>query len=72
MRLGATLGYLSASCGFEWEGDSDCNGDNRAADRDGNSYGDCNRGSADRNCDGHRHRYPSATDRNGHRDRDSH
>ena len=27
MRLGATLGYLSASCGLEWEGDSDCDGD---------------------------------------------
>jgi len=27
MRLGATLGYLSASCGFEWEGDNDCAGD---------------------------------------------
>ena len=27
MRLGATLGYLSASCGFEWEGDDDCAGD---------------------------------------------
>jgi len=27
MRLGATLGYLSASCGFEWQGDSDCAGD---------------------------------------------
>jgi len=26
-RFGATLGYLSASCGFEWEGDSDCDGD---------------------------------------------
>lgn len=26
-RFGATLGYLSASCGFEWEGDTDCNGD---------------------------------------------
>jgi hypothetical protein len=27
MRLGATLAYMSASCGFEWEGDSDCSGD---------------------------------------------
>ena len=27
MRLGATLAYLSANCGFEWEGDSDCAGD---------------------------------------------
>jgi hypothetical protein len=27
MRLGATLAYLSASCGFEWEGDPDCSGD---------------------------------------------
>lgn len=27
MRLGATLGYLSASCGFEWESDNDCAGD---------------------------------------------
>src|SRR6185295_15471492 len=26
-RFGATLGYLSASCGFEWEGDNDCAGD---------------------------------------------
>ncbi len=26
-RLGATLGYLSASCGVEWEGDHDCAGD---------------------------------------------
>src|SRR5262245_16778412 len=27
MRLGATLAYMSASCGFEWEGDPDCSGD---------------------------------------------
>jgi hypothetical protein len=27
MRLGATLAYMSASCGFEWEGASDCSGD---------------------------------------------
>jgi len=27
MRLGATLGYLSASCGFEWQGSNDCAGD---------------------------------------------
>ena len=27
MRLGATIGYLSASCGFEWQGDDDCAGD---------------------------------------------
>ena len=27
MRLGATLGYMSASCGPEWAGDSDCSGD---------------------------------------------
>src|SRR5690349_12003161 len=28
MRLGATLGYLSASCGAEWQGgDDDCAGD---------------------------------------------
>ena len=27
MRLGATLGYLSASCGVEWSGDNDCAGD---------------------------------------------
>jgi hypothetical protein len=27
MRLGATLGYMSTSCGWEWEGDSDCAGD---------------------------------------------
>ena len=27
LRLGATLAYMSASCGFEWEGDSDCSGD---------------------------------------------
>lgn len=27
MRLGATLAYMSASCGVEWEGDSDCMGD---------------------------------------------
>src|SRR5690242_1077077 len=26
-RLGATLGYMSASCGPEWAGDSDCSGD---------------------------------------------
>ena len=27
MRLGATLAYLSASCGREWAGDPDCEGD---------------------------------------------
>jgi hypothetical protein len=27
LRLGATLGYLSASCGFEWQGDDECAGD---------------------------------------------
>ena len=27
MRLGATLAYMSASCGAAWEGDSDCAGD---------------------------------------------
>jgi len=27
MRLGATLGYLTASCGAEWEGDPACAGD---------------------------------------------
>ena len=27
MRFGATLGYLSASCGTEWEGDPGCAGD---------------------------------------------
>jgi hypothetical protein len=27
MRLGATLGYLSASCGFEWGDENDCSGD---------------------------------------------
>lgn len=26
-RLGATLAYMSASCGLGWEGDSDCSGD---------------------------------------------
>jgi len=27
MRFGATLGYLTASCGAEWEGDDECAGD---------------------------------------------
>ena len=27
MRLGATLAYMSASCGAAWDGDSDCAGD---------------------------------------------
>jgi hypothetical protein len=27
MRLGGTLAYMSASCGANWEGDSDCSGD---------------------------------------------
>jgi hypothetical protein len=27
MRLGATLGYMSASCGWEWDDENDCSGD---------------------------------------------
>ena len=27
MRLGATLGYMSASCGWEWDDENDCAGD---------------------------------------------
>jgi hypothetical protein len=27
MRLGATLGYLTASCGFDWQGSDQCAGD---------------------------------------------
>src|SRR6476469_1159391 len=27
MRLGATLGYLTASCGADWQGDDECAGD---------------------------------------------
>jgi len=27
MRFGATIGYLSASCGFDWDDENDCSGD---------------------------------------------